>query len=243
MKNWSLILYAALFIIFSSYIIYFLEPTFKTPFTGFWFVISTIAQQGFGDFLPKTLIGKIYTMILYVIGIGIFGIIIAKWVDVVMQYRQSKYTGKLSFYGKNHIILINYSRKTRCIIEEFITSKKNKIVLIDQLQSSPVIHEQVHYIQGSPTDKKVLHSANISDAKAICILSKENLNRELSIDGSTLLTASMIKKLFNDDNINTYTIVEVFNKEHLPSFKHLNIDQIILSNQPFTSKLSSYLML
>lgn len=41
-------------------------------FDSLWFTIITIATIGYGDFVPHTAIGKIFTMLYVFIGIGLF---------------------------------------------------------------------------------------------------------------------------------------------------------------------------
>ncbi|ACB84485.1 potassium channel protein [Natranaerobius thermophilus] len=243
-KNFKLVTLAILFLVLSSYVLYFIEPdTFSTPFAGFWFVMTTISQQGYADILPNTLAGRIYTIILFIIGIGIFGVIIAKWVDGVIQYRQAKESGNLSYLGKNHIVMINWSKKTENAIDELLKNQNKKIVLIDELQTTPIQHEQVHYIQGAPTDKNTLTKANILQSKAISVFAKDNITDEISLDGKTLLIGLTIQELLNENKKDIYTSVEVINEQHLSSFKNLSkIDKIILSNKPFSNILTQSIL-
>ncbi|RKL67423.1 hypothetical protein CR203_08675 [Salipaludibacillus neizhouensis] len=78
-EHWILIVSGFGFIIISSLIMYLLEPTeFNSLFNGFWFVMTTISQVGYGDFAPETVLGKLYSIILYIVGVGFFAIMIAK---------------------------------------------------------------------------------------------------------------------------------------------------------------------
>jgi len=41
-------------------------------FDSLWFTIVTIATIGYGDFVPRTVAGKIFTMLYVFVGIGLF---------------------------------------------------------------------------------------------------------------------------------------------------------------------------
>ncbi|GAA3326037.1 hypothetical protein GCM10020331_060330 [Ectobacillus funiculus] len=43
--------------------------------------MTTLATVGYGDIYPTTVIGKIFAMLLYVVGIGIMTLLIGKVID------------------------------------------------------------------------------------------------------------------------------------------------------------------
>ncbi|OWZ83011.1 potassium channel family protein [Natranaerobius trueperi] len=224
----------------SSFVFYFLEPdTYKTPFIGFWYVMSTISQQGYGDFLPDTVSGEIYAIFLYFIGIGIFGVIISKWVEGVNQYRQIKEEGALDYLGSGHILLINWSKKTKDTIEQLIAEGYKDIVLVDNLDKTPIQSNKVHYIKGLPTNKETLHKANILKSKALIIFSKEVDTDDTSIDGRTLLTSLAVQEILYKNNTDIHTTVEVLNDQHEIYFSNIAvINQIIVSHRIFSSTVT-----
>lgn len=61
------------FLIFVTIGVAFYHITEKWSwFDSLWFTIITIATIGYGDFVPHTVIGKIFTMFYVFIGIGLF---------------------------------------------------------------------------------------------------------------------------------------------------------------------------
>jgi len=87
-NNWLLFLFALVFIFISTIIIYALEPeTFGSYFNGFWWVMTTVTTVGYGDFFPITTAGKCFAIFIYMVGIGLIGIVIGKVVDGFSLYR------------------------------------------------------------------------------------------------------------------------------------------------------------
>ncbi|WP_301950640.1 potassium channel family protein [Bacillus sp. V59.32b] len=59
-----------------------MEPdTFPSLFDSLWWVMTTMTTVGYGDFYPTSTGGRIFAMALYIIGIGILGVVIGKIVD------------------------------------------------------------------------------------------------------------------------------------------------------------------
>ncbi|WP_085521867.1 potassium channel protein [Tuberibacillus sp. Marseille-P3662] len=236
LRTWTLLLYASILYICSSYIIYYLEPTnFKNPFNGFWWVMTTVTTVGFGDFYPVTIPGKIVGICLYLTGIGVIGIIIGKIVDVFGLFRVLKVEGKLEYKGTDHFVIVGWSEKSKKTINEILFSSEtdNDIVLIDTLDKTPIKHERVHFIQGEPTVADIMDKANILKAKSVSIFTPDNLGQQSIADGQALLIASAVESYGYDHGRDIYTIVEVTNEEHVPNFEHVKINEFILSNEAF----------
>ena len=80
----SLILITVALVTFSSVIISFLEPqTVNTSVDAVYFSITILTSVGFGDITPQSQYGKLFTMIISVLGMGIFGVVM----EVVGQWR------------------------------------------------------------------------------------------------------------------------------------------------------------
>jgi len=235
-EHWKLILWGVVFIFLSSFIVYSLEPDeFKSPFNGFWFVMTTISQVGFGDYIPKTNVGRIYTIILYLVGVGFFAIIIAKWIDLLNNYENLKEEEVLGYTGKKHMVMINWSKKSKITIDEMVGKNKAlEVVLIDELDQSPSQHDQVHYVQGNAAKKDTLERANVLQAESICIFAPDIVFDEASVDGKTLLIASTIKQLAIQNKADIYIIVEILDEDHISNTNLDCINEFILSNKPFS---------
>jgi voltage-gated potassium channel len=227
-----ILMLSIIIIVMGTFGIYFLEPEgFPSLFDGFWWTMTTLTTVGYGDFYPVTVGGRLLGIFLFIFGIGIIGVLITKTVDALTTFQKYKREGKLEYTMKDHYIYMNWSKKTEKAIAEVLAHfPEAEIVLIDTLSESPVDHKQVHYIQGDPSDEAVLLRGNILDAKRVAIFSDSRIEDPSLIDGKTLLIASAVEGLSKTYSKEIHTIVEVSEDRHIPKFKHIAVEDFILSN-------------
>ncbi|MFK9093673.1 potassium channel family protein [Bacillus salipaludis] len=224
-----------LYIILAAFVIYWLEPhTFESFITSVYWVLTTLATVGFGDYAPVTNPGKVYTIILYITGIALVSVFIGKIIDSVYFIDKLKVGGKMKYTGKNHIILIGWSSKSRLAIDEILKSdKKIDIVIIDVLEKAPLINERLHYVHGDATNEEILLNANLPKAMGVIIfadqITQDNYATKdpLLVDGKTLLIATAITTVEEKFNKEIHVTAEVINQCHIPLFKHVKVDEFI----------------
>ncbi|UTR11536.1 potassium channel family protein [Evansella sp. LMS18] len=239
-RKLTLVIITFIFITASSFIIHWLEPAiFKDPFIGFWYVMTTVTTTGYGDFVPETTIGRLYGLFLYLFGIGLIGIVIGKMVEGYGIYQKLKEEGKLAFKGKGHYVIIGWSNKARHTMNELLSiDDQAKIVLIDNLPKIPVENENLIYVQGDPTDKNTLQQANVQDANAVIIYSKDNEMDPVSADGKSLIIVSSVEGYAVELKTEIYTIVEILKKKHIPNFKHANVDEFVVADEALSDLMA-----
>jgi voltage-gated potassium channel len=232
-KYRTVILFTLLFIIVNAEIMRFIEPkTFESSLHAVWWILTTMTTVGYGDVYPTTEAGRTWAMIVvYTLGIGLFGTVIGVIVEGVSQYKKRKEEGKLFYKGENHFVIIGWTAKSQSTIKELLLGdEKTDIVLIDEVEKTPFEHERFHYIQGSPTDVETLSKAKIENAQAVLLFAAEGIANPDLVDGKTLLVASSIERYDDRTDKSIYTIAEIVNEKHVDNFKHVKIDEFILSN-------------
>lgn len=239
-KKRYLFLFTSIFILTSSFVIWFLEPeTFDSPFIGLWWVMTTVTTVGYGDFVPTTISGRLFGLFLYLVGIGLIGVVIGRIVDSFSIYQRLKEEGRLDFKGKNHFVVVGWSPRSRRTIKELlIADEKHHVVLIDMLYKTPIEDERITFIQGDPTSIKVMKRANITEANSVCIFAPDPIQDVNQADGKTLIIASAIENYSNEIGKDIYTIVEIIREKHIVNFKHANVDEFVLSNEAFSDLMA-----
>ncbi|MFC4024651.1 potassium channel family protein [Oceanobacillus longus] len=222
------------FILFSTRMIQLIEPeTFPSYFSALWWVMTTVTTVGYGDVSPVTFGGQLFAMIVvYIFGIGLMGVAIGYIIDVYVEYKQRKEQGKLTYKGKNHFIVINYSKRSKETIKELLHMHGDKdIVLVaEDIEKTPLDSERVHFVNGDPADITILNKANIAKADSIMIFSADNIPNSSFADGQTLLIATAIEDYSRKTGTPIYTIAEIINDLHISSFIHCGIDEFVTPN-------------
>lgn len=235
LRDKILVPFVLLYILLAALGIFWIEPkTFESYITSIYWVLTTLATVGFGDYAPVTDAGKIYTIFLYITGIGLISVFVGKVINTVYVIDKLKVGGKMKYTGKHHIILIGWSPKTKLAVKEILkTDKKTDIVIIDNLEKAPISEEHLFYVRGDATDEETLMNANLPKAKGVIIfadqVAQDNfLTKDpLLVDGKTLLVATAITTLEEKLKKDIHVTAEVINENHIQLFKHVQVDEFI----------------
>lgn len=231
--DFGVVLVLSIFIVlFGTISIYLIEPeTFPSLFDSFWWTMTTLTTVGYGDFFPTSVAGRWIGIFLFIFGIGIIGVFITKTVDSISTYTRLKTEGKLVYKQKDHFIYIGWSKKVEKAVQEVLAHDKNsRIVLINQQSQSPLTHDQVHFIQGDPAQPETLLKAKILDARRVAIFTDTEIEDPALADGKSLLIASAVESLSEESKKNIHTVVEVREESNISKFKHIRVEDFILSD-------------
>jgi voltage-gated potassium channel len=226
-KSIGLIILA--FIILSATAAFLLEPgTFHNWFNAFYWVMTTMSTVGYGDFFAASIAGKVFTIFLYIFGIGLLSLVIGKIIDAMGEMQRRRGAGTLSFHGHNHVVLINWSRKTQAAVEEILCyDPKCRIVIIDESGRHPLEQlEQVHFISGDASSDEVLQNAGIGTARAAIVFGDTRIDEASLSDGKSLLIASSIERIAPQ----VHTTVEIMQEKNIQNFKHVQVNEFVLSH-------------
>ncbi|WP_419873977.1 potassium channel family protein [Candidatus Pristimantibacillus sp. PTI5] len=228
LNNYFVVLLTLLLVFISSILAFLLEPdTFGHWFNAFWWVMTTVATVGYGDFFPKSIPGKILAMLLYVFGIGLLSLLIGKIIDSIAELQRRREGGKLKYQGRDHIIVINWSKKAQLAVEDLLDSDPGiAIIVIDNSDKHPFDQPRVHFVSGDPTSPEVLAMAGIQSARSAIIFADPRIEDTSLIDGKSLLIASSIEQAAPA----VHTTVEIVLEKHILNFRHVQVNDFILSH-------------
>ncbi|WP_151733542.1 potassium channel family protein ['Paenibacillus yunnanensis' Narsing Rao et al. 2020] len=228
-KNKSIALLILAFILLCATIAFLLEPdTFGQWFNALYWVLTTMSTVGYGDFYAATPVGRLFTMFLYIFGIGLLSLVIGKIVEAFGEVQRRRGAGTLSFQGKDHVVLINWSRKTQAAVDEILCYQpKCRIVIIDENGRHPLEQmEQVHFISGDGSADDILQKANIHEARAAIIFGDTRIDEPSLVDGKSLLIASSIERIAPQ----VHTTVEILQEKNIQNFRHVHINEFVVSH-------------
>lgn len=229
LRKKSIALVILAFILLSATTAYLLEPdTFHSWFNALYWVMTTMATVGYGDYFATTSTGKVFTMFLYIFGIGLLSLVIGKIIDAMGEMQRRRGAGTLTFHGHNHVVLINWNRKTKAAVDEILCYDKGcQIVIIDENGRHPLEElGQVHFISGDAASDEILLKASIGSARAAIVFSDTRIDEASLSDGKTLLIASSIERIAPQ----VHTTVEIMQEKNIQNFKHVQVNEFVLSH-------------
>jgi K+ transport systems, NAD-binding component len=228
-RNKTVMLVVFAFILVGATVAFLLEPsTFGNWFNALYWVLTTMATVGYGDYYATSFAGKLFTMFLYLFGIGLLSMVIGKIIDGISSLSKQREAGQLSFYGSDHIVIINWSKKAQYAIDEILSFDSFlPIVVIDEMDRHPVSNRsEVHFISGDPTLEDTLEKAKIKEARAAIIFADTRIDEPALVDGKTLLIASSIERL----HPNIHTTAEITQDKNIKNFRHAQVNEFVLSH-------------
>ncbi len=145
-------------------------------FTALYFSIVTITTTGYGDFTPKTFLGKALTVVYLCFGVGIVMYLFSLIAEYIIEgrfeefMRLKKMENKIKSL-KGHYIICGYGRLGKVVGEKFIQEgipfiaiDINEDVLKEEYEKYP---EKFLYIVGDAKKDEVLKKAGIDKAKGL----------------------------------------------------------------------------
>lgn len=70
---------AFLFLVLSGFLISGIDPAFNGPLDGIWWAWVTMTTVGYGDLVPSTTEGRLFGMVLILLGLGLFSMLTASF--------------------------------------------------------------------------------------------------------------------------------------------------------------------
>lgn len=140
---------------------------------SFYMTVITIATVGFGEVLPLSPAGRVFTVILIYLGIGIATTAITNAAALALgpllwgSLREKRMKEMIKELN-NHYIVCGYGRMGRQIITD-LRARKESFVLVDANESlsEQLLDEQIPFIIGDATDDDTLYAAGLRRAKGL----------------------------------------------------------------------------
>lgn len=149
-------------------------------FEGFYMTFITISTIGFTELKTMTVEGRIFTVIIFVMGIGVISYIASQTTQVLFEselfYKRAMKKQLERMEG--HYIICGYGRIGHRIAED-LRSADLPLVIVENRESSieRIRRDNLPYVEGDAQDEESLLDAGILRAKAlICTLSSDQDN-------------------------------------------------------------------
>jgi voltage-gated potassium channel len=219
---------------------YGINEGFKSLWDTVWWTVVTITTVGYGDRFPVTVGGRVFGILIMCMGVATVGLITGRVASFLVD-KQIKARGGLIIVErkKGHFIICGWKPELEIILEKILNAEPNlrasDIVLINNAPPQEIDHiksipkfKTIKYIKGDYIEEKVLHRANIKNARSVLILADSSKKFSLQeVDSRTVMAAITIDSL----NKNIYTCAELIDPKFVKYLKLANCDEIILTRE------------
>lgn len=196
----------------------------------YYYLITTATTVGYGDFSPRTDMGKLLATAYMVVGIALLGLFLGKITDVMVNISSRRKRGLLTVKGEVDLIIAGYpgGEKVENIVRELRNDPRYEQATIvcvnNRLADKPrwMTELDVDFVQGVVSDSKVLEMAGVKSAHTALILANDPATAESDDHSSSICAViervnpavrTIIEKVRQDEIIfavvNADTIVEV----------------------------------
>lgn len=157
-----------------------------------YWVITTVTTVGYGDIVLTSKAGKIFTMVVQLSGVMVFGILIS---FVVTPWFEKTLRTQLPIRAPpnlaDHIIICGYDRRVETLIEELAEQNIEFLIIEEDEQLvEELIKRKLPCILGSATNEETLKNANIEKARFLIA------NRTDEENANIVLTATNLAQLY-----------------------------------------------
>lgn len=142
-------------------------------FDSLYMTVITLATIGYGEVKPLTLAGRWFTIGLIVVGVGVFGFLIANIVQAVVEAGIATAIGRRKVFKdisqlENHFILCGAGRVGLRIVDELASKGVDFVVIEHDDSVAERLLTQGHLVLiGDATDEKVLEGARAQYAQTL----------------------------------------------------------------------------
>jgi voltage-gated potassium channel len=187
-------------------------------FDGFYMTFITITTIGFAELTNLSQGGRILTMVVFVMGIGVISYIASQTTQLIFESEIFRLRAMKKQLEKmeRHYIIAGYGRIGHRIAE-VLQDANISIVVIDNRESSieRIKDDKLLYVDGDAQDEEVLKEAGIERAKGlVCTLSRDQDN----------VFTTLIARELNPD---LFILVRTNHHQNTKKIKRAGADKVI----------------
>jgi voltage-gated potassium channel len=187
---------------------------------------------------PQTAVGRLATMVVLVLGVGLAGLFTASVASLLIE-RYLRRRNVENFEMGDHLVLCNWSPRSLDWIREVhaktIQDKRPVVIIHDEAdaidlpdkQDEPAFND-VYIVKGDPTNEVILRRAKVPKAHSVVVLTDDREGRHA--DGKSILTCIAIRAICRGEK-QPNIAAECRNPSNRAHLKKAGADEVISSDE------------
>lgn len=183
--------------------------------------VITIATVGYGEVKPLSEAGRMFTIVLILLGVGAAGTAISNAVSIVlgpllwMTLRQRQLEQMMEQISE-HYVVCGYGRMGQQIVRD-LNARRQPFIIVDKVEdmAEELLDAQIPHVIGDATRDDVLQRAHIERARGLVAA--------LSSDASNVMTVLTAREL----NPRIFIVARVVNPESESKLRRAGANRVI----------------
>ena len=212
------------------------NPPYDTWTESFWHVWVLLFAGP--DEAPKTAIGRLISMVLLGLGIGLAGLFTGSVASILVTENLRR-RDVSNFEMEDHLVLCNWSERglpwIREVHSKIIQDKRPVVIIHDSPEAIDLPDKQddaafndVYIVKGDPSNEVILRRARVPRAHSVVVLVDDRQGEHA--DGKTILTCIAIRNICKGDK-QPNVAVECHNVNNRHHLLRAGADEIISSDE------------
>ncbi|MCQ1536839.1 potassium channel protein [Methanosarcina sp. KYL-1] len=171
------------------------QPENANAITAIYWATSTIATVGYGDVVFHSQIGRLFSVIVQVVGIimisgFLLSYIVMPWMDRTIKFRMPR---KAPSGMKEHIIICGYNQLVETLIDELAEQEIMFVIVDDDVELvRELVYKDIPCISGNPSDKQTLINASVDKARLLIANKSDERNANIVLTAREFAHLSII---------------------------------------------------
>jgi voltage-gated potassium channel len=209
-----------------------------------WWGLVTLTTVGYGDVVPRTVLGRVLAASLMVIGFISLSLVTATVASVFIERKFRQEKGLEAVNATQHILILGWPEDAEALLDQLLKRLPPAIpvVLINKAppEQMDAIKERypqntVFYLRGDYSREEILLKANIKGAiKAIILADRQPGETAAQVDQRTLFTALTLKALHSKIRI----MGELLRAENRSYLERAGAEEVLIRGQYDSSLLA-----